>query len=364
MKNGFKMQNLAIGFSLFLNFFFPVFLSADPHELTQAINAVIEPSMTSDAIPGMALAVRYGEETFLLSYGMANTQTGEPITPDTIFDLASITKVFTSTELALLVQKGHMRLNDSIVKFMPDLSKKERAIDKVTLWELATHTSALPRTAPPLNNNKEYTFQDVEAYMDKWTPEYPTGTKYVYSNLAFDILGDALSIAAHQPYETLIEKDILQPLGMNSTEFQVPNKLKKRYSKGYVNNQSVPHLEDKEWPASGALRSTARDMLKFLDANMQLHGPKELVNAMQFAQKEDFKVNDYMTLGLGWQRIKTNGLLIIDKNGDFPGFSTYIGMVPEKKAGVVVLINKSNAKSTEIGQRILITLIEHNTSKP
>lgn len=129
-------------------------------------------------------------------------------------------------------------------------------------------------------------------------------------------------------------------------------------AQGYNKDGHLVHSTGKNiWPGGGALKSSVSDMLKFLKANLDLEGSEDVRMAMQLAQKGYFKVNSHLTLGLGWQRFHNeNKVLIIDKNGGLEGFSTYIGMLPEEKTGIVILCNRGNTHITKIGRAILSEL--------
>lgn len=307
-------------------------------------------------VPGLAVALYFNKTGKFVSLGVANKDTGKAVDQDTIFDLASVTKVFTSTAIALDVIKGKMKLTDSMTLYLPR-KEEYQDITNVTIKSLLTHTSSLPRSPPMLRIGLHHNFESILQYLKKWKSPYSPETEYLYSNLGYGILGFALASAEKRPYRDAIKMLILNPLRMNSTFFQVPAALERNYAQGYMpNNETVPRRVLSALPASGALRSTAADMLKFLTANLGLTGPKDLREAMQLAHREFFVVNPIFSLGLGWQRVKRRNQLIIDKNGGLPGFSSYIGMIPYQKIGIVLLANKSKVPLTQIGREILIEL--------
>lgn len=362
--NGKMIMRLVI---LFLSFIlqthpFAYALSGAKSNQEMAIQGIIEPLMKQEKIPGMAIAVYDGAKGFVMSFGFADKGRKTPITPDTLFDIASMTKVFTSTALAIEVEKGKMALHDPVTKYLPGISKSFGAINHVTLLQLATHSSSFPRVAT-FHRQGTFTHQMILHFLQHWNPKHPPGQTYLYSNLGFGVLGYALENEQKTPYFEIIEKEILKPLEMTSTVIDIPSHLLHRFAQGY-SKEGEPVLSDNSTrhllPGSGSLRSTASDLLKFLEANLGLRGSFELKKAMQFAQQEYFKASDHLTLGLAWQRIYLQGMLIIDKNGGLPGFSSYIGMIPEKKIGVVVLTNRVKANSTKIGRTLLVRLAQEN----
>lgn len=347
-------------FSFFLLPFF--FLLADENRKPRQIEIIdkhILPYMKRERVPGMAVALFFQDKRYIVCYGIANLSDQKPVTPDTLFEIASITKVFTGTELALLVQKGLMQLNDPVTNYLPSISKNRGDIHRITLLQLATHTSGLPRGPPPLKNNQSYDHESVLRYLQDWKPTHSIGTRYLYSNLAFGVLGYALEDVREMPYGNLIKQDIALPLGMTSTVVNVPYDMAGRYAQGYTEEGNPSQKWSiNAWEGGGALRSTAHDLLLFLEANLGIRGPPELLSAMQLAQKGYVTVNNRLTLGLGWQRVNRKGTLIIDKDGGLLGYASYIGMLPDKKIGIVLLSNKARIKVTQMGRLILSRISE------
>ena len=317
-------------------------------DLPEGAREIVEHFMREKQVPGVAAAVYYQGQSYLVNFGLAGPS--KHVSPDTIFEIASITKVFTSTALSLEVLNGRMQLNAPITEYLPRLNHNQ-ALKGVTLRALASHSASMPRIPP----GGGYTHESLMRYFSKrWRPEWPVGSKYLYSNVGFGLLGYALAAREEVPYFQVLERLILQPLGMNSTWIVVPQGMRGNYAQGIGRNGNfAEEYRLNAWPAGGALRSTSRDMLKFLLANLGVEGPEGLLKAMQFAQEGIFNVNDKLTIGLAWQRFQEGGLLIIDKNGGVDGFSSYIGMIPEKKIGVVLLANRGFTQITETGRRVL-----------
>lgn len=315
------------------------------------VDQLINEFMHKQAISGVALALIDGESEQTISYGLADKSTQSPVTEHTIFELASVTKVFTTTALALHVLKGDMALDDPVINYIPALSNQHGAIKKVTLLELATHTSSFPRVGGDWHLGGA---RKIFLFLEKWHPQVKIGTRYAYSNLAFGLLGYALENVERKTYEEVIRENILLPLGMESTFTQVPSSHASEYAQGYTHEGKMAKRRQPGYiPGSGALRSTSKDMLRFLKANMGLAGPEKLQEAMKLAQKPYYKVREHFEMGLGWQRFEHEGTLIIDKNGGLAGFTSYIGWIPGKRLGVVILTNKGKARTTEVGRSIL-----------
>lgn len=324
----------------------------------QVVEKHIKGVMQEKNIPGVAVVLVKDGKPYFYEFGYANRERQESVTAATLFEIASITKVFTSTGVAYEVLEGRMNLNDPVVKYLPDLHGRDlRGIVQVKLVDLATHSSSLPRVPPPQGQGSSRAYFN---YFAKWDPSYPIGTRYVYSNIGFGLLGDALAGAMNLgTYAAAIRQTVLDPLGMDSTVIHVTPLLMPRLAAGYnEEGKRVPHAPMKLWPGGGALKSTTKDMSRFLMANMGLSGPPKLQEAMKLAQKPIFKANDSMSLGLGWQNFTKNGLSLIDKNGGLAGSSSYIGFTKDNSLGIVILTNKGKTQITNTGRAILKELAQ------
>lgn len=351
-------------FSLFLaaNAYGQTTVDSRPHlQVLERVQAILEEEREKNKIPGMAVALYINNQEYFLSYGFADTEKRTFIDPDTLFRLASIAKVFTSTVLSLKAIEGRVQLTDSVAKYLSikDAPFLNTDFSKITLLNLATHTSSLPKSFPENKENPIQTEEQLINNLNQWKAGSPPGSKYFYSNLGFSILGIALARQNQTSYFDMLNSLILQPLKMNSTFVDIPDAFLYRVAIGYHDNKSVERVvRNRLSIASGGLYSSARDMLLFLKANLGVEGPKNLIVAMEYAQKEFFAVSNQLSMGLGWQRFTTKeNLLIIDKNGGLPGFASYIGMTNQgKKIGIVILANKDGINSTAIGRRILSSI--------
>lgn len=321
------------------------------------VDSLAKPFLKNNAIPGAAIAVYAKNKEYLFTYGYADKEHKIPVKPDTIFELASVTKIFTSSLLAYEVKANKVKLNDKIIKYLPDLSKTAGlAIDTIDLSQLATHTAGFPRDVEGFGiakGNEKLLMQSLET----WQPLQLSQNNYLYSNVGFGLLGRTLEYATKQDYYQLLNTIILQPLNMQNTYITVPVEKQKLQAQGY-NLRGLPaqHYVPTYLLGGGALRSSAVDLLRFLEANLNVpaeNAAPNLLAAFQFAQQPVYQVRPNFFMALGWQRITRNNTLFITKNGANQGFGTFIGFAPEKKFGVVVLMNKKQAKAGQLGNRIL-----------
>lgn len=330
--------------------------AGEPSPLAPVVEAAVRPWLARFEPPGTIVVIRRDGKTEFFSFGVADRERRIPVTPDTIFELASVTKVFTTTSLAIEVEEGRMKLNDPVDKYLPVL-RQGKDIRRVTLEQLATHTSSLPRT-PGVHPHGAWNRHQVLEWAERWHAPYPPGTRSLYSNVAVGVLGFAIAEHEGVPLHSVWERQFLHALDMQSTFFEIPESARARFVQGYgQNGHPVRRDPNAGWPGGGFLCSSGRDMGQFLTANLGERPDRpKITKAMQLAQQPFFKASDQMTQGLCWQRVHLQGELVIDKNGGLDGTSTYLGMMPGKKLGVVVLANRGKVQSTQLGRQLLLRL--------
>jgi D-alanyl-D-alanine-carboxypeptidase/D-alanyl-D-alanine-endopeptidase len=268
---------------------------------------------------------------------------------DTIFEIGSVTKVFTATLLADMVRDGKVALRDPVQKFLPESVRvPTRGEEPITLYHLTTHTSGLPRMpdnfapADPGNPYADYSVQQMYEFLSGHELARDPGTQAEYSNVGAGLLGHVLALRAGTDYETLVRKRITAPLGMADTTITLSPEQRERLAHGHdgslkpVSNWDIPALA-----GAGALRSTVNDMLKFVAANLGLVD-SELSAALQETRKarEDFG-SDGTRIGLGWLITHRHDRTIHWHNGATGGYHAFVGLDEERRRGVVVLSNAS-----------------------
>jgi beta-lactamase class C len=326
--------------------------------VARTVEATFAPWMQKEQPPGAIVVVRHDGKSWFFPFGEADQAKHREVTPDTVFELASITKVFTTTSLAMELDAGGMQLDDLVSKYIPELREATGDIRSVTLRQLATHTSSLPRSAEGNPPGGRWTRQSVMKWLAEWQAPYPPGTKSLYSNLAVGLLGYAIADYEHRPLIEVWQQQFLGPLEMKHSFFEPSPDDESLIAQGYgPKGAPVPHDPIGGWPAGGRLSSSGRDMARFLAANLGERSDLPAVTqAMQLAQKPYFRASAKMMQGLAWQRLHIEGEFVIDKNGGLSGTSTYIGMLPERHLGVVVMANRGKCNATAIGRKLLLAL--------
>jgi CubicO group peptidase (beta-lactamase class C family) len=300
----------------------------------------------------------------IVSFGRLAKDDARPLNGDTLFEIGSITKVFTSLLLADAVQRREVALSDPISKFLPEKVKvPERGGRAITLQDLSSHVSGLPRLPTNMspkdasNPYADYSVEDLYKFLSGYELTRDVGAHYEYSNLGGGLLGHVLSLRAGMEYEALVRSRITGPLSMSSTSITVSPDMKARFAVGHnAMLQPVPNWDLPTLAGAGALRSTTNDLLTFLAANL---GYVETPLAPAMAAMRDREVRRPtgmlgLSIALGWHIQTANSRDIIWHNGGTAGFRTFIGYDPAARTGVVVLSNAGTAAGPDdIGRHLL-----------
>jgi serine-type D-Ala-D-Ala carboxypeptidase/endopeptidase len=283
------------------------------------------------------------------AYGALEQGDARPLNRDTVFEIGSMTKVFTSLLLAEMVQRGEVALTDPVAKYLPaGVKMPERGGKQITLVDLSTHTSGLPRLPDnlkpkdPNNPYGDYSVEQLYQFLSSYQLTRDIGSKYEYSNLGGGLLGHVLALRAGMSYEQLVQTRILGPLAMKSTAITLSPDMKTRLAVGH--DQSLNSTANWDLPTlagAGALRSTANDMLDFLAANLG-YTKTTLASAMaaQLAIRRPTG-SPGLEIALGWHVLASHGHEIVWHNGGTGGYRSYMAYDLKRRIGVVVLSNTS-----------------------
>jgi CubicO group peptidase (beta-lactamase class C family) len=276
----------------------------------------------------------------VVAYGSLANGDPRTVDGDTIFEIGSVSKVFTSLLLADMVNRKEVSLDDSVAKYLPDSVKiPERSGKSITLLDLATHTSGLP----PLPSNLRhpyaaYSQDDLYQFLSGYELPREPGSKFEYSNLGAGLLGHLLAYRAGTDYERLIRLRITEPLGMPDTGITLSASMKQRMATGHNGIlKPVPNWDFPTLAGAGALRSSANDILTFLEAFL---GYKE--SSLAPAMKTMFQVRRPMgqaQIGLAWMISSAHDREIAGHEGGTGGFRSWVGYDPKERIGGVVLAN-------------------------
>jgi D-alanyl-D-alanine-carboxypeptidase/D-alanyl-D-alanine-endopeptidase len=309
---------------------------------------------------GMVVGVIEPDGRRVVAYG--NLGKGDPrmVDADTIFEIGSVSKVFTSLLLADMVNRKEVTLEDPAAKYLPENVKlPERSGKSITLLDLSTHSSGLP---PLPSNGKvdprnpwadDYSVDDLYQFLSGYTLPRNPGSEYEYSNLGAGLLGHVLACRAGTDYESLIGIRITRPLRMPDTGITFSSLQTQRMATGHnAMLAPVANLNLSTLAGAGALRSSANDMLTFLEAFLG-YTESPLAPAMN-AMLKVRRPAGQTKIGLAWLFYSADGQEIVWHNGATGGFRSFIGYDPRERIGVVVLSNASTLSGgDDIGLHLL-----------
>jgi CubicO group peptidase (beta-lactamase class C family) len=297
----------------------------------------------------------------VVAYGSLAKDDSRHLDGNTVFEIGSMTKVFTSLLLMDMARRGEVALTDPVAKFLPaNVKVPERNGRKITLADLSTQSSGLPRLPSNLapkdfsNPYADYSVQQLYDFLSGYALTRDIGAQYEYSNFGVGLLGHALSLRAGMSYEALVRSRICDPLGMSDTRISLTPEMNARLAAGHnAAGNPVPNWDLPTLAGAGALRSTANDMLTFLAANLGLVKSR-LAPAMADEVSIRRPAGGDMEIAYGWHVQTREGRSIIWHNGGTGGYRTYMGYDPEARTGVVVLSNISTAEGPDdIGRHLL-----------
>lgn len=281
---------------------------------------------------------------------------------DSLFEIGSVTKVFTALLLADAVARGEVSLDDPVSKFVPaGVKVPQRGGRKITLIDLATHTSGLPRLPSNLqpknaaNPYADYTVEQLYDFLSSYELTRDIGSHYEYSNLGGGLLGHLLARRAGTTYEELVRTRITRPLGMASTTITLTPELAQRLVPGHDHDgQRVANWDLPALAGAGALRSSANDLLTFLAANLGLVD-SPLSPAMRSMLKTRRPTGaPGLDIALGWHVSTRGDREIVWHNGGTGGYRSFVGFDLKRRLGVVALSNQfTDTGVDDLGQHLL-----------
>jgi CubicO group peptidase (beta-lactamase class C family) len=301
------------------------------------MDQVVQAYVDNKQFMGSALVARDGKVLFSKGYGFANLEWEVPNSPTAKFRLGSITKQFTAACILLLEERGKLKVDDPVKKYMPDAPA---AWDKVTVFNLLTHTSGIPNfTGFPDYASTEAIPTTPEKLVARFRDkplEFEPGEKWNYSNSGYVLLGYLIEKISQQSYSQFVQENIFTPLGMKDSGYDSNSAVIPHRASGYVPGEkgvtNAGYIDMSIPLSAGGLYSTTEDLLRW---EQGLMGGKLLSAASLQKMTTPFK-NDY---AFGLAVHTANGHKVIEHGGGIEGFNTSLAYYPEDKLTVVVLAN-------------------------
>lgn len=335
------------------------------------LDSLIEKGMDEYHVPGLAVGiVLNGNLIYARGFGHATLGAPSAVTPDTLFHMASVTKPFVATAIMQLVEQGKIALDDPVTKHLPYFRLDDPRYRLITIRQLLNHTSGMPDV-------KDYEWnkpQDDEGALERyvrglkgekllWDP----GSRFAYSNIGFEILGDVIAKVSGMSFEDDVERQILRPVGMSSSTLRLKQADTKRLANGYTNDPSAsqgasalvpvaaypynrPHN-----PSSGLL-SSVNDMARWAIVNLnrgELDGKRILKSSTYDLMWKPSAEVEFCrggpcrkpgsSVGFSWFLEEKNGLFIVSHGGGDDGFISAFVLVPSRKFAFVMMTNSDSA---------------------
>jgi len=309
----------------------------------------------------------------LVSHGRFRRDGRRKVAGDTIFEIGSVTKVFTSLLLSDMALRGEVALGDPAARYLPEgVALPERG-RPITLADLATHTSGLPRSATNVtpsdwvNPYADYTPERLHAFLNGCAMSRDVGARYEYSNIGAGLLGYLLARRLGTGYRGLVRARVAGPLGMKDTSPQLSPGQAKRLAQGHdADGRPAPAWRDSDSTAGGALLlSTADDLLRLLAVALGYKASPlkpaidaQLAYPMRRIEEPGAPFStangEAASAGLGWHATEARGERLVHHNGGTAGYRAFLGLNPARGWGTVVLTNTGGARGgDDIGRYIL-----------
>lgn len=355
-------------------------------QLADVVEKSITPLMKAQSIPGMAIAVIYQGQPHYFTFGKADAAANKSVTPQTLFELGSISKTFTGVLGGDAIARGEISLDDPVTKYWPELTGKQW--QGIRLLDLATYTAGgLPLQVPDEATDSA----SLLHFYQTWQPQWKPGTTRLYANTSIGLFGALAVKPSGMSFEQAMTTRVFKPLGLDHTWINVPKAEEEaHYAWGYRDGKAVhvsPGMLDAE---AYGVKTNVQDMASWVIANMAPNNVQDasLKQGITLAQSRYWRVGA-MYQGLGWEMLnwpvdaKTvvegsdNKVALaplparevdppappvkaswVHKTGSTGGFGSYVAFIPEKQLGIVMLANKSypNPARVEAAYRILDVL--------
>jgi CubicO group peptidase (beta-lactamase class C family) len=314
------------------------------------MDQIVQSYVANKSFMGTVLVARGDRILLDKGYGSANLEWNIPNTPTTKFRLGSVTKQFTAASILLLEERGKLKTDDPIKKYIPDAPA---AWDKITLFHLLTHTSGIPNFTSFPEYPKLEPFATDAAQIIGWFKEKPLdfepGSKWNYSNSGFVVLTYVIEKVTGESYEKFVRDNIFTPLGMKDSGYDSNSAIIPNRASGYapgkngLENAGFVHMTVPQ--GAGALYSTTEDLLKW---EQGLFGGKVLKPASLAKMTTPFLQN--YAFGIGVSTV--NGRKVISHSGGIQGFNTELSYYPDDKLTVVVLANVNGSAPGDIAGKL------------
>ncbi|MFY9345660.1 MAG: class C beta-lactamase [Planctomycetota bacterium] len=372
--------------TLFLSACATVAVDSERSRIERVVGDAIRVVMAEHDVPGVAVAVTVDRRRHVFTHGVASKTSGQPVTEHTLFEIGSISKVFTATLACQAQVTGALSFADPAIRHLRELAGS--AFDAVRVLDLGTYTAGGLPLQVPVEVDDDH---KLVAWLATWRPEHAAGTQRVYSNPSLGLFGEIAARSLGAPFEELMQR-LLSRLGLHETHLRVPPEAMSRYADGHASDGSVTRVRPGMLGAQTyGVKTTADDLLRFLEANIDSGDLDEVLQRAIAATHVGYFDVGGMTQGLGWEMyedpadldrllagnsatviFEANAVtrpaaprparagMLFNKTGSTNGFGAYVAFVPAARIGVVILANRNYPIPARVraAHRILMALRE------
>ncbi len=355
MKLFFKTK--AIALSLLFTFLFNC-AAQEVNDITSNVERSIINRIEQGKYVSIFVAVVDSIGIRYYSYGSISPASRLKPDENSVYDIGSISKVYTTIILAEMDRTGELSLSDRIEKYLPENIKvPTRKGQSITLAHLATHTSGLPNFPPNFSPNDksnpwaDYSKENLMEFISSYKLTRDIGSEYEYSNIGFALLARILEINSGKNYCYLLQEYLADPLGLVDTQLVLTPSMKKRLLPAHNGHKEVP-IWTRQLSGHGGIKTTPKELIKFISANMGLL-KTPLNPAMNFSHQQlQIKGTEILKPSLGWEVRSTEDATIIYHDGSTSGYKSFTGFNTDRSKGVVVLTN-SKGSIVDLGRHLV-----------
>lgn len=326
-----------------------------PDRFKDQLEPVIKQVMQSTDMPGFAIAVVENQKiVYSAGFGVKNLTTKEPISARSLFHMASITKPFVATSIVQLWEQGRIDLDAPVAKYLSYFRLADDRYRNITIRQMLSHISGMPDVKDYEWDKPQYDDGALERYVRSLSTQSliaEPGSKLQYSNMAFEVLGDVIAKVSGTSFETYVQRNILEPLGMNSSTLLVKQADPQLLTSPHVANSSYDVEVSKVFPynrmhsPSSTLYSNVLDMSRWAIANMnrgELEG-KRILKSATYDLMWKPPGEQFPQIGISWFLGKYREQPVVSHSGGDTGFVSNLVILPEKKIAVVMMSNYDRA---------------------
>jgi CubicO group peptidase (beta-lactamase class C family) len=318
------------------------------------LEAWIESQMAYRGLPGLSIAIVHDQDiVWARGFGHADVEKKSAATPQTIYRIASISKLFTSVAVMQLRDQGKLKLDDPVEKHLSWFKLKNASVDSpITIRHLLTHTAGLPRESafPYWTDFKFPTREQLIDALPKQEPVYPPETKWKYSNLGLAVAGEVVAAVSGEPFDQYVAKHILTPLGMKSTSVVLGEADRQRLAVGYGRRmpngtrEIRPFTDTRGIAPAANVSSTVEDMARFVSLQFR-DGPAGGAQVLKGSTlREMHRVQWLMPdwksgRGLGFHIVHRDDGDLVGHGGWVAGYQSSVYFRPSDRIGVIAMVN-------------------------